>query len=83
MHAEQGAVAVTNREFAIQLINKLPEDRLAYVIGYIQGLNAEDTEYNIFSETVMSRYENGCNDGNVILPEEAAQIYGIDLGNTE
>ena len=32
---------MSDREKAIQLLNGIPDDKIAYIIGYIQGLAAE------------------------------------------
>ena len=35
---------MSNRERAIQLLESLPENKIAYVIGYIQGLAVDKNE---------------------------------------
>lgn len=35
---------MSDREKAIQLLESLPDNKIAYVIGYIQGLTAEQNE---------------------------------------
>lgn len=38
----KGGENVSDRERVIQLLNNLPDSKIAYVIGYIQGLTVEE-----------------------------------------
>lgn len=51
---------MSNRERALQLFDRLPDSKIMYLIGYMQGLTAE--EYDTPNEetlVAMAELENG------------------------
>ena len=47
---------MSEKELAIQLIEQLPVEKLGYVIGYIQGLAAQEAEDDAFCENLYQAY---------------------------
>ena len=71
------------RERAIQLIEALPENKIAYVIGYIQGLITEKSEIEEVEpdewDLRMIEEAEKVNDGHGILIEDLAAELGITI----
>ena len=70
---------MSNREIAIQLINQIPEHKLSYVIGYLQGLNAEEWADDMFCQKLIDEYEKSDDKGEFVSFEEAVKLCGVDL----
>lgn len=74
---------MSERERAIQLLNAVPDSKIAYVIGYIQGLTAEK---NVIEEIEPDAWDLEMieeakreNDGEEIELESLAVELGITL----
>lgn len=50
---------MSNKEKAIQLIESMPEYKMMYVIGYLQGLTAEDEVPNEETISAIKEIEDG------------------------
>lgn len=70
---------MSNKEFAIQLINQIPEHKLRYVIAYLQGLSADETADDQFCEQLVEDYETSTDKGEFVSLEEAAKMCGVDM----
>lgn len=49
---------MSEKELAYKLIDSLPQQKLAYVIGYLQGLNAEEAADDTFCKKLYEDYLN-------------------------
>lgn len=49
---------MSERELVMHMIDALPEDRLGYVIGYIQGLSVQEAADDAFCERLYQAYLN-------------------------
>ena len=47
---------MSEKELAMHLIDLLPEEKLGYVIGYMQGLAAQEAEDDAFCEKLYQSY---------------------------
>lgn len=74
---------MSDREKAIQLLESLPDNKIAYVIGYIQGLTAEQNEIEEVEpdewDLAMIEEAKKENDGHGIPIEDLAAELGIKL----
>lgn len=50
---------MSNREFAKNLIDQIPESKLFYVVSYLQGVIVPDETPNATTITAMQELENG------------------------
>lgn len=78
-----GGVKMSDREKAIHLLEKLPDNKIAYVIGYMQGLTAEKNEIEEVEpdewDLAMIKESRKENDGKGIEIEDLAAELGITL----
>ena len=72
---------MSDREKAMQLLDNLPDNKIAYVIGFIQGLTVADNEVVEPDEWDLSMISEAQkrNDGTGILIENLASELGITL----
>lgn len=49
---------MSERERAIQLLNNVPDNKLVYVIGFLEGASIPDEEDPFYSEANMKRLEH-------------------------
>ena len=72
---------MSDREKAIQLLESLPDNKIAYVIGYIQGLTAEQNEIEEVEpdewDLAMIEEAKKENDGTTISFEELLKREGL------
>ena len=50
---------MSNREFAKNLIDQIPESRLFYVVAYLQGAAVPDETPNVETLEAMAELDNG------------------------
>lgn len=74
---------MSERELAIKLVNETPDDKIGYIIAYIEGLNAEEKEDDRFCEKLVEEYKNSSDKGDFVSLEEAAKICGVDLNEVQ
>ena len=55
----KGAPEMSNREFAKTLIDQIPENRLFYVISYLQGAAVPDETPNAETLEAFTELDNG------------------------
>ena len=49
---------MSNREMCAQLLNAVPENKIGYVLAYLQGLTADEAEDDAFCERMYQNYLN-------------------------
>lgn len=70
---------MSNRDLAIQLINQMPEYKLAYVLAYLQGLTADENADDMYCEQLLTNYENSSDKGEFVSIEEAMKMCEVDV----
>lgn len=48
---------MSNRELCIEMLGRVPEYKLGYVLAYIQGLAADEEADDLFCERMVQEYE--------------------------
>ena len=71
---------MSNKETVIELLDKIPDYKIGYVLAYIQGITADEEADDIFCERM---YENYLNDADpekdkTYTLEECKKEWGID-----
>lgn len=49
---------MSNRELCAQLLNTVPDYKIGYVLAYLQGITADETEDDAFCEKMYQDYLN-------------------------
>ena len=49
---------MSNRELCAQLLNTVPDDKIGYVLAYLQGITADEAEDDAFCEKMYQDYLN-------------------------
>ena len=62
---------MSERELAQQLIERLPEEKLGYVIGYLQGLQTLEADDDAFCERLYQQY---------LADDDPERDEGVELG---
>lgn len=70
---------MSNKDYAIQLINQMPEYKLAYAVAYLQGLNADEAADDAYCAALLEEYENSEDKGDFIPFDEAVKMLGVDI----
>lgn len=75
---------MSDREKVIQLLDKIPDYKIGYVLAYIQGITADEEADNAYCEALLQDYLNDPdpNKHDSISVEEFAKQEGIILWNT-
>ncbi len=71
---------MSSKEIIIQLLDKIPEHKIGYVLAYIQGITADEEADDIFCEKMYQNYLNNPDpekDKTYTL-EECKKEWGID-----
>ena len=69
---------MSEKEYAVTLLDKVPEYKLGYVVAYLQGLTADEAEDDEFCEMLLKESENEPEKGEVTL-EELAEMCGVSI----
>lgn len=68
---------MSEREQAAALLNAVPEYKMAYVIGYLQGLVADEAADDAFCAKMYQDYLNDPEHGNFVSFEDALKECGV------
>lgn len=49
---------MSNKETIINLLDKVPEYKMGYVLAYVQGITADEEFDDVFCQKMMDDYEN-------------------------
>lgn len=49
---------MSNKETIINLLDKVPEYKMGYILAYVQGITADEEFDDIFCQKMMDDYEN-------------------------
>lgn len=69
---------MSEKEIAMELLNRVPADKLGYVIAYMQGITADDYD-DAYCEALVDEYETDSDKGQFISMEEMAELSGVDF----
>ena len=70
---------MSNKEKIIALLDSVPEDKIGYVVAYVQGITAEESADDAFCEQLRQQYENDPDRGETMTEEELCRELGIAL----
>lgn len=72
---------MSNRELCAQLLNTVPDYKIGYVLAYLQGITADETEDDAFCEKMYQDYLNDPDPSKneTITLEKLASQEGITL----
>lgn len=72
---------MSDREKVIQLLDKVPDYKIGYVLAYIQGITADEEADNKFCESLLRNYLNDPdpNKHDAMSIEDFARQEGIRL----
>lgn len=71
---------MSNKEIIVQLLEKIPDYKMGYVLAYIQGITADEEADDVFCERMYQNYLNNPDpekDKTYTL-EECKNEWGID-----
>ena len=68
---------MSEREQAAALLNAVPEYKMAYVIGYLQGLVADEAADDAFCMKMYQDYLNDPERGDFVSFEDALKECGV------
>ena len=70
---------MSTREKCMELIGAVPDYKIGYVLAYLQGLTADETEDDAFCEKLYQTYEADPEKGEYIALEDLASDLGVAL----
>lgn len=70
---------MSNKDFAIQLINQMPEYKLGYAIAFLQGLNADEVADDIFCAQLIENYNKSDDKGEFVPFDDVMTMCGVDI----
>lgn len=73
---------MSNKEIIMEIIEKIPEYKLAYIISFLRGFQMDDEiEDDLFCEALYQDYlkNSTAEDKELISIEEAAKMLGVNL----
>ena len=68
---------MSEREQAATLLDAVPEYKMAYVIGYLQGLIADEAADDTFCQQLYKRYQNDPEKDESYSLEECKREWGL------
>lgn len=71
---------MSNKEHILQLLDKLPDYKMGYVLAYVQGITADEEADDIFCERMAEDYLNDPDRGKdeTFTLEECKKEWGLD-----
>lgn len=71
---------MSNKEHILQLLDKLPDYKMGYVLAYVQGITADEEADDIFCERMVEDYLNDPDRGKdeTFTLEECKKEWGLD-----
>jgi hypothetical protein len=68
---------MSQREKCAQLLARVPEYKLGYVVAYLQGLTADESADDRFCEALVDQYEADPDKGHYISFEDACKELSV------
>ncbi|HCL03377.1 MAG TPA: hypothetical protein DHW61_13385 [Lachnoclostridium phytofermentans] len=71
---------MSNKEIIIQLLDKIPDYKIGYVLAYIQGITADEEADDIFCERMYQNYldDKDIEKDKAYSLDECKKEWGID-----
>lgn len=71
---------MSNKEHILQLLDKIPDYKMGYVLAYLQGITADEEADDIFCERMVEDYLNDPDRGKdeTFTLEECKKEWGLD-----
>lgn len=71
---------MSNKETIINLLDKVPEYKMGYILAYVQGITADEEFDDIFCQKMMDDYENDTDPekNETYSLEDCKKEWGID-----
>ncbi len=73
---------MSNKEIIMEIIEKIPEHKLVYIVSFLRGFQMDDEiEDDLFCEALYQDYlKNSTTEDKELIPiEEAAKMLGVYL----
>jgi len=70
---------MSEKEYAMNLLDAIPKAMLGHVIAYMQGIMASDAQDDEFCEELIEEYKKDPDKGQFISFEEMARLSGVDV----
>ena len=70
---------MSEKEYASQLLNRVPQSKLGYVIAYLQGITADEISDDEFCEKLYSDYVVDKDKGDYVSFAEMAKMSGVNI----
>ena len=70
---------MSEKEHAAALLDAVPDYKMAYVIGYLQGLVADEAADDAFCKKLYQDYLNDPEHGDFVSFEDALKECGVSL----
>ena len=70
---------MSTREKCMELIGAVPDYKIGYVLAYLQGLTADETDDDAFCEKLYQAYASDPDKGEYISLEDLASDLGVSL----
>lgn len=67
-----------DKEMAMQLLDRVPDYKMGYVISYLQGIIDDEADES-FCEGLIAEYEADNEKDNSVSIEKIADLCGVDL----
>ena len=69
---------MSEKELAIELLERVPAYKLGYVIAYLQGITADDASDDAYCEKLYTDYLASDDKDQFVSLEEMARMCGVD-----
>lgn len=71
---------MSNKEIIIQLLDRVPEYKMGYVLAYVQGITADEEADDTFCENMWNNYKNDpeTDKDDEFTLEECKKEWGLD-----
>lgn len=70
---------MSDKELAIQLINRIPEYKIGYAVAFLQGLYADEAVDDEFCRQLIEDYKNSDDKGEFMSLEEAMKFCEVNV----
>ncbi|WP_249311969.1 hypothetical protein [Congzhengia minquanensis] len=69
---------MSTKEIIVNLLDKIPDYKIGYVLAYIQGITADEEADDLFCERMVQNYLNDPDKDESFTLDECKKEWGID-----
>lgn len=69
---------MSTKEIIVNLLDKIPDYKIGYVLAYIQGITADEEADDLFCERMVQNYLNDPDKDESYTLDECKKEWGID-----